>query len=152
MADNDLNIETSLTIEAPPEAVWTCLTSTEYAPRWLGCMRYEKGIGNVFYMQQDEDKRKADDIEGATHCEILTLDEPNEFAFSWFLPGTPKTVVHLRLAASDNGTVVTLTHTGWELFDAVAIRQIRDALAEGWKSFVLPNLKRVTEAGIAGSP
>ena len=145
MTDNDLDIATSLTIRAPQDTVWDYLTSEEHVPRWLGCMRYRKGTGNVFYMQQDEARRKADDIEGATHCEILTLDKPQEFAFSWYLPGTPKTIVHLRLAASGDGTVVTLTHTGWEQFDADAIRQIRDALAGGWKSFVLPNLKRVVE-------
>jgi uncharacterized protein YndB with AHSA1/START domain len=110
-------------------------------------MRYEKAVGHVFYMQQDEAKRNSDDVEGATHCEILTLDEPNRFSFSWYLPGTPATEVQILLKAKDDGTEVTLVHNGWDQFDANVIRDIRNALAGGWKSFVLPNLKRVVEEG-----
>ncbi len=147
MTTDNMIIEQSITILAPPARVWTFLTEPEYVPQWLGCMRYEKSVGHVFYMQQDEGKRSDDDVEGATHCEILTLDEPDLFAFSWYLPDTPATTVQIRLMAVDSGTEVTLVHDGWNQFDARVIRDIRDALAGGWKSFVLPNLKRVVESG-----
>lgn len=150
MTDDNLNVEARITIAAPPERVWRFLTSDEHVPQWLGCMRYRKGIGNVFYMQQDEAKRKADDISGATHCEILELNEPYEFVFSWYLPETPATTVRIHLEASDDGTEVALIHDGWDQFDAQAVRQIRDALANGWTSFVLPNLKRKVESGQTG--
>jgi len=147
LTEENLNIEHSITINAAPERVWLFLTEPEYVAQWLGCMRYEKRIDHVFYMQQDETRRNNDDIEGATHCRILALDEAARFAFSWFQPGTPETEVSITLEKRDDNTLVTLTHTGWDQFDAAAIREIRDALEGGWKSFVLPNLKRVAESG-----
>lgn len=146
MTNDKLKIEHTVTIDAAPERVWTFLTEPEYVAQWLGCMRYAKAIGHVFYMQQDEAKRKADDIDGATHCEVLVLEKPNRFSFSWYLPGTPETEVHLLLSPVGDSTEVTLVHTGWDKFDANVIKDIRDALEGGWKSFVLPNLKRVVES------
>lgn len=64
---------------APPDRVWTFLTEPEFVPQWLGCVRYDKAVGHVFYMQQDEAKQNNDDIDGATHCEILALDAPKDF-------------------------------------------------------------------------
>ena len=143
MNKDALKIEHTITIDATPERVWTFLTEPQYVAQWLGCMRYAKSVGHVFYMQQDEAKRHADDIAGATHCEILQLEEPYKFSFSWYLPGTPATEVHISLAPLGKSTQVTLVHTGWDKFDAKVIKDIRDALAGGWKSFVLPNLKRI---------
>ncbi|MDX1380529.1 MAG: SRPBCC domain-containing protein, partial [Xanthomonadales bacterium] len=145
MSDDPLTIEHSISILAPPERVWKFLTEPAHVSQWLGCMRYEKAVGHVFYMQQDAQKRHDDDIEGATHCEILALEEPSRFSFSWYLPGTPATEVHIHLQSTAEGTRVTLVHEGWDQFDAGAIRDIRDALAGGWKSFVLPALKQITE-------
>ncbi|MEO0996376.1 MAG: SRPBCC domain-containing protein [Pseudomonadota bacterium] len=147
MTDDDLTIAHSISIEATPERVWRFLTEPEYVSQWLGCLRYEKALGHVFYMQQDDAKRAGNDIDGATHCEILALDEPSRFSFSWYLPNTPATEVHICLEARGPATEVTLVHKGWGQFDAKMIRGIRDALAGGWKSFVLPNLKRVVENG-----
>jgi len=75
------------------------------------------------------------------------LEEPRRFAFSWYLPGTPATRVDITLAASGPGTEVTLEHSGWDQFDPAVIGEIRSALEGGWRSAVLPNLKRVVEAG-----
>jgi len=146
MSEPDLTITHSIRIEAPVARVWKILTEPEYVGRWLGCMRYRKALDHVFYMQQDEGKRMADDIDGATHCRIVALDEPKRFAFSWFLPGTPETTVSFTLASHGSATEVSLVHDGWEQFDAAAIREIRDALAGGWTSFVMPGLKRLAEA------
>lgn len=140
-------IEQSISIMAPPERVWVFLTEPEYVAEWLGCMRYEKTVGHVFFMQQDDEKRSRDDIDGATHCEVLALDEPTLFSFSWYFPDTPATEVHIHLKPVESGTEVRLVHSGWGQFDAKVIRDIRDALANGWKSFVLPSLKRVVESG-----
>lgn len=129
------------------ESVWRTLTSDESVPRWLGCMRYKSAVGHTFYMQQDQAKLRADDVSGATHCEILALDAPRLFKFSWFLPGFPPTFVSFALAAQEaNRTRVTFTHEGWDQFPADQIKPIHDMLSGGWKSFVLPNLKHTAEA------
>ena len=132
-------------IERPIEHVWRTLT--ERTPEWLGCMRYRKEIGATFYMQQDRSKAAVDDVGGAAHCKILALDAPHLFRFSWFMPGTPSTFVSLRLEAiGDHQTRVHFSHDGWQFFPPDEIRAIRAALAGGWKSFVMPSLKRMAES------
>jgi hypothetical protein len=56
---------------------------------------------------------------------------------------------HCELADSASGALVHLRHGGWDQFDPDGVRGIRAMLAGGWKSHVLPGLKRVAEA--AGS-
>lgn len=129
------------------ERVWEVMTSDESVPLWLGCMRYTRELGHVFFMQQDQAKAKADDVSGATQCEILTLEEPSLFKFSWFLSGFPATYVSFRLEAIDGAsTRVVFTHEGWDKFPADQIKPIRDMLDGGWRSFVLPGLKRAAES------
>ncbi len=140
------DIEFTTDIDASLDVVWSNLTAEDKVPQWLGCMRYKPEIGHVFYMQQDPEKRAADDIEGATHCEVLTLDDKSEFSFSWFLPGTPSTVVSIRLEeAGAEATRVKFAHSGWDKFDAKELRDVWEGLKGGWSSFVLPNLKRLCE-------
>lgn len=141
-------IRESLVIDASIEKVWRTMTSTESVPRWLGCLRYEARVGAVFFMQQDRAKAAADDIAGATHCEILALDAPTHFRFSWFVPDFPATFVTIRLQAhSSSRTQVLFEHDGWEQFPADAIRPIYEALSNGWKSGALPGLKNASESG-----
>ena len=142
------DIEHVIEIGASRDVVWQFLVEPEHVSRWLGCLRYEKQIGHVFYMQQDEQKRATDDIEGATHCRVTKLQAPELFAFAWYLPGTPETEVRIELTQRGSGaTTVRLTHAGWDQFDDDMIRPIYEALLQGWGSFVLPQLKRTVEAG-----
>lgn len=147
MSDQLGPILADVEIACSAEHVWRIITSEESVPNWLGCMRYERAVGHVFYMQQDQAKARADDISSATHCEILALDEPRLFKFSWFLPGFPSTDVSFRLEPiSPNATRVVFAHEGWEQFPPDQIKAIRDMLDGGWRSFILPNLKRVAES------
>lgn len=147
MASGTLRIEETIVIDAPVNKVWRTMTSENSVPRWLGCMRYKAEVGAVFYMQQDRQKAAADDVSGATHCEILLLDEPTHFRFSWFVPGFPPTFVSFRLeSTTPTQTNVLFSHDGWDQFPSESIKAIFDALSGGWKSYILPGLKRETEA------
>ena len=139
------DISQSIDIDAPVERIWTAMTSEGLVEQWLGCMGYKAELGIVFYMQQDPAKRAAGDTTGATHCELLRLDAPREMLFSWYYPDFPKTQVSIRLTPTAEGTHVELVHSGWDQFDDEQIRAVRDGLEGGWKSFVLPGLKRVAE-------
>ncbi len=146
-AENLPPIRESIDIDRPIESVWRTLTDEALVPQWLGCLRYERLVGHVFYMQQDQEKAARGDVSGATHCEILALEHLRLFKFSWFAPGFPPTFVSFALEAlADGRTRVAFEHNGWEQFPAEQIKPIRDMLAGGWKSFVLPNLKRAAEA------
>jgi uncharacterized protein YndB with AHSA1/START domain len=140
------DIRHSIMIRAARDRVWQVLTEAGLVEEWLGCIGFVPQVGAIFYMQPDAVKRVAGDIAGATHCELEALDAPDRMRFSWFLPGTPKTHVEIRL--SDNGdgsTTAALVHSGWDQFDVDTIRPIHDMLDGGWSSFVLPALRNLVE-------
>ncbi len=139
------DIVAGIDIDAPVERVWQVMTGEGLVEEWLGCLGYKAEIGRVFYMQQDREKHARGDSTGATHCELLALEPPRRMVFSWYVPGTPKTQVTITLAPSGTGTRAELRHDGWQQFDGEQLQAIRDALAGGWTSFVLPGLKRVAE-------
>jgi len=139
------DIGLTIDIDAPVERVWQVLHSEGLVEQWLGCLGYRAEIGHVFHMQPDAAKRAAGDVSGATHCELLALEPPYLMTFSWYYPETPKTMVTLTLTPSGTGTRVSLRHDGWDQFDEADIKAVRDMLAGGWSSFVLPQLKLVAE-------
>jgi uncharacterized protein YndB with AHSA1/START domain len=141
------DILTELRIERPASRVWDVMTGEGLVEQWLGCMGFKPNVGHIFYMQPDAAKRATGDASGATHCELLELDEPRTMRFSWFYPDMPKTEVEISLEEEGGSTRVSLVHRGWDQFDGDMIRQIRDQLAGGWSSHVLPSLKRVAEEG-----
>jgi uncharacterized protein YndB with AHSA1/START domain len=140
------DIACSIEIAAPIERVWTCLTDEGLVEHWLGCLGFRPVVGAVFYMQPDAAKRAAGDPDGATHCEVEALERPHRLAFSWYMPGTPKTHVEIVLSAEAAGvTTARLAHRGWDRFGADDVAAIHRMLDGGWRSYVLPGLKRVAE-------
>ena len=136
----------SIDIDAPREAVWQTLTDPAQVPQWLGCLNYTGAVGSTFHMQPDRTKYAAGDTSGATHCDLEELVPPEAFVFSWYMPGTPKTKVAIRLASLGAArTRATLTHSGWNQFPPEMVRAIHQMLDGGWKSFVLPGLKAAAE-------
>ncbi len=136
----------SIVIEAPRTTVWDVMTGKDTAPQWLGCMNYDMRAGATFHMQPDAGRHAAGDITGATWCDVEALRKPELFAFSWYLPGAPKTQVSIEL--EDLGgdlTRATLAHSGWDRFPPEAVQPIHTMLDGGWKSFVLPGLKKTSE-------
>ena len=141
------DITHGIDIDAPRTTVWSVLTDTQAVPQWLGCLQYSGQLGTTFYMQPDRVKFAAGDITGATFCDIEEMRAPELFRFSWYMPGTPKTTVTIRLVeAGAARTRATLTHSGWDQFPPEMVSAIHAMLEGGWKSFVLPNLKRVAES------
>lgn len=139
-------ITASIRIDASARRVWQALTEPALVAEWLGCLGFRPEIGTTFYMQPNPERRARGDVEGATHCELLELEAPVRVRFSWFMPGTPKTMVTITVSDVAASSVdVALTHSGWEQFEDEGIRALRDMLAGGWTSFVLPGLKRVAQ-------
>ena len=140
------DIELEHIISAPITKVSRAIRTPDLVAQWLGCMRYTGELGATFFMQPDPEKRKADSIEGATHCELLALEDLR-MVFTWFLPGTPKTTVTIQLEARDDETtVVRLCHAGWDAFPDDAIDAVWQALKGGWAGGVLPNLDALARA------
>lgn len=143
-------IETSIEIAAPTSQVWAAMVDPETVSAWLGCLNFVAEVGATFHMQPDPAKRASGDIGGATCCDVELLEPDRCLQFSWYLPGTPKTTVRIELRPSAPGrTMVSLTHSGWDLFPAAMIAPIRSGLEGGWGGHVLPALKVLCEAAAA---
>lgn len=134
-------------IAAPIERVWSVLTGERTVPQWLGALDYKAEVGSTFFMQQDPAKRAARDTDGATWCDVALLQKPHKFDFSWYVPGTPQTMVQISVFSEGAEiSFVRLMHDGWDDFEREAIEDFYNGLAAGWRDDVLPGLKRLVES------
>ena len=146
MGEPLLPIIAEIAIAAPIDKVWEVLTAESTVPEWLGAMDYKAELGTTFFMQQDPEKKGAGDTEGSTWCDVALLDKPHKFDFSWYLPGTPQTMVQISLFSEGPAdTFVRLMHDGWDDFEREAIEDFYDQLAGNWETEVLPRLKELAE-------
>lgn len=146
MGEPLLPIIAEVVIAAPIDKVWDVLTGESTVPEWLGAMDYKAEVGTTFFMQQDPEKKAVRDTEGSTWCDVVLLEKPTRFSFSWYLPGTPETTVHITLLPEgDASTFVRLMHDEWDDFEREAIEDYYDQLAGNWETEVLPRLKALAE-------
>ena len=146
MGEPLLPIIAEVVIAAPIDKVWDVLTGESTVPEWLGAMDYKAEVGTTFFMQQDPEKKAVRDTEGSTWCDVVLLEKPTRFSFSWYLPGTPETTVHITLSPEgDASTFVRLMHDEWDDFEREAIEDYYDQLAGNWETEVLPRLKALAE-------
>ena len=147
MGEPLLPIVAEADIGAPIDRVWDVLVGEDTLPQWLGAMDYRAQVGSTFFMQHDPEQQAKGDTEGATWCNIQVMEKPDRFGFSWYIPGTPETTVHISLSDDGPGkTFVRLIHDGWDDLEREAIEDFYEQLAEDWRSAILPNLKRLAEA------
>ncbi len=146
MSDTLLPIVAEIGIDAPIAHVWEVLTSEATVPDWLGCIGYRREVGTTFFMQQDAALRAKGDPTGATHCDVVLLEAPHKFNFTWYVPGTPKTLVQISLfSEGPSRTFVRLLHDGWAQFPPEMVKPFHAQLKSGWSGGVLPGLKRLAE-------
>ena len=103
-----------------PEVIWKALTSGALMGRWLMEPRgFEPVVGNRFTYQTSP----AGEWDGTIQCEVLTIIPNSRFAYSWAgghaanqgYGSRLDTVVTFDLAAVAGGTLLRLTHSGFEL-------------------------------------
>lgn len=110
-------IVVSARVAAPPADVFAAWTSTEAITAWfVDEARVELRIGGPFevlFLPDTEPER------GSEGCRILTFVPDELLAFTWNAPPQypelrpARTWCVVRFEAIDDGTRVTLTHTGW---------------------------------------
>jgi uncharacterized protein YndB with AHSA1/START domain len=140
------DIEASIDISASLERVWGVLTGEGLIEQWLGCQRFKAEVGHVFYMQPDAAKRQAEDIAGATHCQIEAMEPPDTRRVQ-LVPAWP---------TQDDGRVDIGGDARWHAgkpgpHRLEPVRRGRRAgrpraLTGGWGGYCLPSLKRLSEA------
>lgn len=122
---SSLRVEREL--DAEPIAVWRALTEPEELAAWFWPPRLESEVeadarvGGLYRIAS----APADMAVGG---EYQVVDLAEQLAFTWQWDGEPeRTVVVIRLAASDAGTRLTLMHGGFSTDEA------RDEHVQGWE-------------------
>lgn len=148
LAKQKLQVEQDIFIQALPEKVWTIMTSPEGIKSWLGPKVYEPQLaGKIEFLV------KLPDHQERMFGEIVTLDPPNCFAFTWtqqIIGGatwpTP-TLVTLTLTPEASGTRVRLVHSAFENLPEAIAKQEHAGYVNGWAQRpVLVDLKDLAEA------
>ena len=134
MVATEMVVRLQTFIAAAPERVWHFLGTEEGLKAWLGPKEYEPRLNGrvLFVVPEGEDTYH---MTG----EVKRFDPPRELAFTWReqkVGGEPwpvPTLVSIRLLPADGGTVVQLTHSGFErLPEAIAAREYA-GYVRGWE-------------------
>ncbi|HKW09460.1 MAG TPA: SRPBCC domain-containing protein [Gemmatimonadaceae bacterium] len=135
-------------IEASPARIFEALTDPAQLLAWWGdrssypSMHWELDprVGGKWLSRW----RGPDGAEFGLGGEILALDPPRLLAYSWWderYPGLPLTTVRYELTTTPTGTLVTMTHDGFD-----DVRADFDDYNGGW-STVMRKLREHAESG-----
>jgi len=109
----------------PIEKVWAALTVPERIADWLAVATPERGgmlsVGVRFELRFPQSGYR-------TTCEVVAMEEPRLFAWTWGLPEGPprlEDAVRFELAPDGDGCVLTLTNGS-------LARQDLESVAAGW--------------------
>lgn len=138
----------------PPEAVWSCLTESDKLAGWLMENDFRPTVGHRFRFMTKPKVRFG--FDGIVYGEVLEVVPFRKLVYSWRGgPGNGKinldTVVTWTLKPVGSGTLLTLTHSGFQGFRNF-IPYI--AMGKGWQKIMrkklLKYLNGVGYANIAG--
>jgi uncharacterized protein YndB with AHSA1/START domain len=126
---NELTMTISKQLAAAPETVFDAWTTPQHMAGWLSPMTtasiplLELRVGGRY--QIDMHGEEKDYVHTGQYLEI---DRPNKLVFSWHSEGTgqEETIVTLEFAATEGGTLLTLTH------DRFPTAKSRDDHTQGW--------------------
>lgn len=143
-----LEIHFEIEINAPPSKVWTKLATLEGMNEWLSKkLIFEFREGGRFQMEVS--------MEGdfTFFGEVVKIDPQKELAFTWTEhekgkdPWPVSTLVSFKLKPTQSGTLVSLTHTGFEALQGELARDEYEGHIVGWeRADALMDLKTVVEA------
>lgn len=105
------NIVHHFTYLHPPEVVWEYLTDAGKLAQWLMPNDIKPVMGHKFRFQSKPMPRFG--FDGIVHCEVLEVITNKRLVYTW-KGGMLDTVVVWTLAATAEGTVLTLEHRGFK--------------------------------------
>lgn len=106
----------------PPEKVWRALTEQPLIDEWLMKSDFKPEVGHTFQLKADW---------GAVDCEVLEVEPQQSLVYRWDAYGL-RSVVAWTLAATANGTRLTLEQTGF----APGQDQFYEGARAGWPRFL----------------
>jgi uncharacterized protein YndB with AHSA1/START domain len=145
-----LQIHFEIEINAPPGKVWAKLATLEGMNEWLSKrLIFEFRKGGRFQMETSI----PGDGDFTFFGEVIKVEPNKELAFTWTEhekgkdPWPVSTLVSFKLKPSKHGTLVTMTHTGFEALEGELAQREYEGHIVGWeRSAVLQELKVAVES------
>ncbi len=106
----------------PPAAVWRALTDPDLHARWWAAGDVKPVVGHRFTLDMGPF--------GSQPCEVTAVEDERLLAYR-FAEGTLDTTVTWTLTPQDGGTLLVLTHAGFDL-DSPMGRQAYEGMGNGW--------------------
>src|SRR3989304_6817046 len=133
---DELKIHFEIEINATPEKVWAKLASLEGMNEWFSQkLIFEFIEGGHFRMEVNI----PEEGEYTFFGEVVKIEPNKELAFTWIEhekgkdPWPVSTLVSFKLKPSKNGTLVTLSHTGFETLEGELARTEYEGHIVGWE-------------------
>jgi uncharacterized protein YndB with AHSA1/START domain len=142
------SIQTTVTIEAPTEAVFRALTEPEALEHWLATkVESDPKAGGRFRYEFEFDDPAQNNVQEG---EYLEVEDSTRVALPWTFGFSPKqTTVEYALRPENGGTRVDFTHLGFEEGEPWA--GVYERFTGGWQMF-LESLKSYVETGAPSLP
>lgn len=107
---------------APPSAVWRALTDPELHARWWAPGDVKAVVGHRFELDMGPWGKQA--------CEVLAVEAERLFSYR-FAIGQLDTIITWRLTPEGAGTLLSLTHEGFNL-DSPMGKTAFEGMKPGW--------------------
>lgn len=121
-------IHKEISIRAPRERVWACLTDPDLLAAWLMRNDFRPRTGHDFAFNT----APSGEFDGRVECTVLEVSEPHRLVLSWRANTVPAdTRVTFELERSGEGTLLRLTHEGFAALGDAAEHQARSH-SDGW--------------------
>jgi uncharacterized protein YndB with AHSA1/START domain len=126
-------IEREISIDAPPEVVWTVITDPEHVAGWLSNSAYiDLRPGGKAILTSEE--------HGTVHGRVESVEPPRFFSFRWVSGSGSEpredntTLVEFTLSAEGDGTRLRVVETGFRDLAGPDDEKAKtfDAHREGW--------------------
>jgi len=126
------NIHHKLFFSHPPEVVWEYLTKSDLMEQWLMPNDFQPIIGYDFEFRTRP--MPAFDFDGIVYCKVLEVVPFKKLTYSWKGgPGNNKitldSIVEWTLQPKDNGTELSLLHSGFKEIENFTMYSIMN---DGW--------------------
>ncbi|MFJ8129482.1 SRPBCC family protein [Streptomyces hydrogenans] len=106
----------------PPAAVWRALTDPDLHARWWAAGDVKPVVGHRFALDMGNF--------GSQPCEVTAVEDERLLAYR-FAEGTLDTTLTWSLRPEGEGTLLVLTHSGFDL-DSPMGRQAYEGMGKGW--------------------
>lgn len=122
---------------ASPDEVWQALTDPPLLAKWMMDNDFEATVGKRFTFRADP----VPGWDGVVECNVIDVEPGVGLSYTWVgRKDMPETIVTWSLAATADGTRLTLSHTG---FHGVKYGVVGSILKRGWRRMLREALPRI---------